>query len=223
MRFYVLVLVFLFGSGCSVSNQQSIAEEGALVVEKYENGEKKSEGHILGDRVKTETYDPIAKSYGSTVTSPRKVGVWIYWHENGQEMMKGSYKNGKKQGRWTLWHDNGEKGGEGTYENDEENGRWTLWHDNGEKFMEETYKNGQKEGPWAIWHANGQKTAEGTLKNGEPEGILTRWYANGNKQEERTYKNGKKDGRCSAWHEDESINAELSGIYKDGKKISNQE
>jgi antitoxin component YwqK of YwqJK toxin-antitoxin module len=52
---------------------------------------------------------------------------------------------------------------------------------------------------------------------------LTRWYINGQKEEERACKNGKKDGRCRAWHEDGSINAELSGIYKDGNKISNQE
>jgi len=52
---------------------------------------------------------------------------------------------------------------------------------------------------------------------------LTRWYVNGVMAEKRTYKNGKKDGLCLGWHEDGSPNAGLSGIYKDGKKISNQE
>ena len=153
MRFCapVLFIVSLFVSGCSETSLAIIPEVGERVVERYENGQKRLEGHILGDWVERETSEPNTQSYG-------------YWYENGM-----------KQGLWTMWHE------------------------------------------------NGQKMAEAGLEIGMAEGIFRMWYDNGQIREEGIYKNSEKNGICRGWHEDGTINAELSGIYKDGKKISDQE
>jgi hypothetical protein len=126
MRFCapVLFIVSLFVSGCSVSNQQRIPEGSERVVERYENGQKKSEGHILGDGVdnsvvivERETSEPNTLSYGYTVTAPRKVGAWTYWYENGQKRGEGRFKSNMRDGYWTTWDENGQKLSEGTYKN----------------------------------------------------------------------------------------------------------
>ena len=82
---------------------------------------------------------------------------------------------------------------------------------------------GMKQGLWTMWHENGQKMMEAGLEIGMAEGIFRMWYDNGQIREEGIYKNSEKNGICRGWHEDGTINAELSGIYKDGKKISDQE
>ena len=107
-------------------------------------------------------------------------------------------------------------------------GLWTKWYEesvvpNGQQMMEGTYENGMKQGLWTMWHENGQKMMEAGLEIGMAEGIFRMWYDNGQIREEGIYKNSEKNGICRGWHEDGTINAELSGIYKDGKKISNQE
>jgi antitoxin component YwqK of YwqJK toxin-antitoxin module len=182
MRFCapVLFIVSLFVSGCSVSNQQRIPEGSERVVERYENGQKKSEGHILGDGVdnsvvivERETSEPNTLSYGYTVTAPRKVGAWIYWHENGQKMMEGTYENGMMEGRWTVWHKNGQKDREGTYKNGEGNGLWTYWYENGQKRGEGKFKSNMRDGYWTTWDENGQKLSEGTYKNGSASQAFT--------------------------------------------------
>ena len=37
----------------------------------------------------------------------RPIGLWTYWHDNGQKAGEGPYKQGFKQGLWVYWDHNG--------------------------------------------------------------------------------------------------------------------
>jgi len=58
-------------------------------------------------------------------------GKWIRWHENGQKLSEGSFKDGKGDGKWIGWHNNGQKGYEGTFINGQYGGEWIYWRPNG--------------------------------------------------------------------------------------------
>ena len=101
-RTALVLLASLICFGCS-----DPTGGGEKVVERYESGQKKSEGYLLDDGT--------------------KVGRWTFWHENGQKAKEGERKNEKPEGVWTSWHDNGQKSAEGEYKNGKKEGRWTYW------------------------------------------------------------------------------------------------
>ena len=103
-------------------------------------------------------------------------GIYLRWHNNQQNLGKGTYKKGSKEGLWTSWHENGQKAREGNYQNGKEEGPWILWHENGQKLNEGNYQNGKEEGLWILWHENGQKAREGNYQNGKKEGPWTLWH-----------------------------------------------
>ena len=82
-RLSAIAFVSLLMVGCSS------AVLGERVVERYESGQKKSEGHVL--------YDGTA------------VGFWTSWHENGQKAEQVTFNNGERDGVLTEWDENGVK------------------------------------------------------------------------------------------------------------------
>jgi len=152
VRIALLALPLLVG--CSVSTRG-----GTKVVERYESGQKKSEGYVLADG--------------------KKAGPWTAWHDNGQKEGEGEFKKGKSEGLWTIWHKNGRKALEGEFKNGQREGLWTVWHKNGQKDAEGEFKNWKEEGPFTEWHDNGQKKKEGECKNGKKEGRWTYWNEDG--------------------------------------------
>ena len=88
-----LLTTLLLGSlaGCS-----DPAGGGEKFVERYANGQQKSEGYRLDDGT--------------------KVGHWIEWCENGHKMIEGNfedgskkeegeYQNDEKEGPWIYWNE----------------------------------------------------------------------------------------------------------------------
>ena len=106
-------------------------------------------------------------------------GKWIEWHENGQKLCEGTYKDGKKDGKWIYWSENGKKGSEGTYKDGKDDGKWIFFWSNGQKHSEGTWKNEVKNGKWIYWDKNGQKNYEGTYKDGKFVGKWIYWDENG--------------------------------------------
>ena len=99
MKLLSTLLVLTFLVGCS-----DPTGGGEKTVERYDNGQKKSEGYLLDDGT--------------------EVGLWVGWHESGQKKEEGSYKNGKEEGLWTYWHNNEQKMSEGSYKNGQLEGLW---------------------------------------------------------------------------------------------------
>ena len=55
---------------------------------------------------------------------PPDDGPYEIYHENGQLMMKGTFKDGELDGPVESYYDNGELSYKGTYKDDEECGEW---------------------------------------------------------------------------------------------------
>jgi antitoxin component YwqK of YwqJK toxin-antitoxin module len=51
-----------------------------------------------------------------------------YFHENGQVMQEGFFKNGKLQGEWTSYDTNGSKMAVANYDQGKKVGKWFHWN-----------------------------------------------------------------------------------------------
>ena len=61
---------------------------------------------------------------------------------------------------------------------------------------------------------------QGKIKDGVLEGQWVNYFANGQLRYKGSYKNGKKEDEWVDYRRDGTVNSERSGIFKDGKKIS---
>ena len=48
-----------------------------------------------------------------------KNGLHTTYHENGQKMSEGNWKDGKRDGKYTAWHENGQIKSEKNYKDGE--------------------------------------------------------------------------------------------------------
>ena len=97
------------------------------------------------------TGDVKGQGWGQ-VQNGKRVGPWIWYHENGQVMYKGAYTDGKQDGHWVQYYSSGQLSSQGTYMNGKREGPWVFYASNGQKHLKEdkyhqgsgTYKNGNK-------------------------------------------------------------------------------
>lgn len=143
--------------------------------EKYPNGAAKSRGQVLQDQ--NDNYV--------------KVGLWTFWHDNGQKSEEGEYKDGERSGDWMYWRENGKKLKEGKFTNGKETGVWTYWYENGRKDFEGENRHGKRFGVWTFWHENGRKREEGRYEADLRVGVWTSWYQSGQKLAETQYAGGR--------------------------------
>ena len=86
------------------------------------------------------------------VQNGKRIGPWIWYHENGQVMYEGTYMDGKQVGHWIQYYSNGQLSSKGTYMNGKREGPWAVYDSNGQKYLKGdknrqgsgTYKNGIK-------------------------------------------------------------------------------
>jgi len=83
-----------------------------------------------------------------------------------------------------------------------------------------SYKNGKKEGAWVFYHENGQLRFKENFKNGELDGAWVSYYENGQLRSKGNFKNGKKDRSWVRYEENGTVQKRLTGMFKDGIKIS---
>ena len=82
------------------------------------------------------------------------------------------------------------------------------------------FKNGKREGSWVKYYDNGQLWFKGDYKNGKEEGPWVAYWRNGQLSFKGDYKDGRKEGRWVWYDEIGNPWKELSGVFKDGVKIS---
>ena len=87
-------------------------------------------------------------------------------------------------------------------------------------FVKGTFKNGKKNGTWVIYYDNGQLLTKSTYKDGKLDGPVVQYSPNGKVVSTGTFKDGRMDGGWQYYNEDGSKDLDLSGTYKNGKKIS---
>jgi len=81
-------------------------------------------------------------------------------------------------------------------------------------------KNGKKDGSWIEYWDNGQLKLKGNWKNGMSEGSWVYYYDNGKLDSKGDFKNGHLEGSWVSYKRNGTVSKELTGTYKNGKKIS---
>jgi len=121
--------------------------------------QKKAEGTYLFAKVVKQTDDDWWTAKPATFTREGKDvkhGVWTSWYPNGQEHIRGEYRDDQEVGKFTWWYANGQKALEGLYRDGKPNGLWVWWHENGQKATQGDYESGSLAGRWMGWTADGK-------------------------------------------------------------------
>ena len=108
---------------------------------------------------------------------------------------QGYIKDGKKEGPWLIYGRNGGLLSKGYWIEGKPNSYFWYYWENGMLMSEGLWVNGEKQGEWISYHENGMLESKGKYKNGKENGPWIMYWI---------------DGTIS----------ELSGIYKDGVKVS---
>lgn len=197
----VLGVTLMHGDEGQVDTIDTAGVEGVRV-ERYPNGQKKSEWHV-------------SKVNGESVPD----GTWQEWFEAGERKLQGNYLRGKKVGSWIGWHANGQQSMAGTYKDGLEDGQWTEWHSNGRKAMEGKFKNGEKDGDWRTWYPSGKYESATHYELGKPVGQWVKWYDNGIRMSIGEYVNGKREGLWVNYHDNniEELSENWSAGVLDGE------
>ena len=82
------------------------------------------------------------------------------------------------------------------------------------------FKNGKREGPRVVYYDNGQLSSRTEWRNGKPEGPWVGYYENGKLKWKGDFRNGEKEGSWVNYDDDGTLLKDLSGVFKDGVKIS---
>lgn len=122
-----------------------------------------------------------------------KVGEFVFYDEAGEEIGRGSYKDGLEDGPWTQTYDDGCTGA-GNFQDGRQAGPWKTFHKNGSLQDSGSYERGMREGTWLSYRKDGFKLREAEYAKGALNGRVT-WYG--------------KDGV--------TVDKSRSGIYEDGQ------
>ncbi len=82
------------------------------------------------------------------------------YYENGQQEMRGEFKNGVRHGKWIYWFEDGRKWTESAYENDMRVGQSVVWRNSGLKNYEGMYSKGKPHGTWVFYDLDGSRMKE---------------------------------------------------------------
>jgi|GEM_PF-7092295 len=134
-------------------------EDGGMLKEYHPNGKVKGQGKG--------TFDS-------------KEGKWEYFHQNGEKMMAGEYKDGKKLGVFSHWDEKGRLIEEEVWNAaGDHRESWTVmgYHWNDKKAYEGSVTHeGWKTGIWKYWYELGEKKIEEewikTCKNNDERFVL---------------------------------------------------
>ena len=118
------------------------------------------------------------------------VGLWSFYHKNGQLNGKGNYDESK-----------GEKLGSSGIPSDNREGLWRIWYENGQLSQEGNYVNNKGEGLWRYWYENGQLKEESNYVKEKTEGLHRQWFENGQLRQEGLFVDGKAKGLWRFWSE----------------------
>ena len=138
--------------------------------ELWPNGNKKSEGVIIGNALDVTADKAVQQRQAANAT---RDGKWSYWFENGTLRSEEFYDKGTMIGNWKVWYDNGILESDLNFTT----GKVAHFHKNGKKHSEGSInKGGIPTGNWIGYHDNGNKNFEGTYAlTGQKDGVWT-WY-----------------------------------------------
>ena len=165
------------------------------------------------------------------VKAGKRLGLWEFYHPNGELRAKGKYKDGKYQGQWEWYFLGGKLESKGPFKDGKYNGYWLANHKNGQLQWEGVYTKGKRVGPWVWYYPDGSLMEKRNYMYEQPGvqfGQLIKYHLNGQLMAIGEYKNGLKDGPWVFYEEDGTKRFYSSnygddagtGIYRSGIKIS---
>jgi len=163
------------------------------------------------------------------------VGLWSFYHKNGQLNGKGNYDESKgeklgssgipsdnREGLWRIWYENGQLSQEGNYVNNKGEGLWRYWYENGQLEREGEVISDKLNGLWRYWYENGQLKQEGNYVNGYRDGLWRFWYENGQLEREGNYVNNKGEGLWRYWYENGQLKEESNYVKEKTEGLHRQ-
>ena len=204
---------------------ERLHDTGLELVQRIENGQAQftleaREEELPSDGPITTKHSTGTKASEGTLRNGKRVGSWCEWYAEGQKSAQGNYFHGTKHGFWTYWYENGQVREAGEYLYGRKEGLWTSWYDNGQKERIAYYCNDRAEDRTTIWYSDGTKAAEGQLEEDLREGLWLEWHENAALGSRGTYRHGRAEGRWEYWDADGALDLGQSGVYQDGRRIS---
>ena len=134
--------------------------------------------------------------------------VAFFYHENGNVMSTGIYRNMKKDSTWINMTPSGRLSTVEEYKNDKLNGVRKVYfipEDPDDKSQlvsaEMTYKDGELHGEYKEYFLNGRTKMRGTYENNKQVGAWEEFHVNGQRSATYRFKDGKKHGYAIAYDE----------------------
>jgi len=106
-----------------------------------------------------------------------KLGLFIYYYENGQKSSEGEYLNNYMEGQWSYWYESG-KIKEKNYLKSGLIYSTEVFYKNGKIKYSGKFKYGKRHGKWIYWNTDGRITVEGDFKKGKRHGEWIRYFRN---------------------------------------------
>ena len=100
----------------------------------------------------------------SSDQGPRSDGPYEIYHDNGQLMMRGAFREGKRDGPYETYHENGQLKSKGTFKNGFEDGPYEAYYDNGQLRARGALKYRGWDGPWESYYRDGRVMEKGIYK-----------------------------------------------------------
>ena len=157
------------------------------VVETYKSNKRVGKSQTYWDiNIDGKHYLRETGSYSNN----KKVGVWKYYHQNGQLHYKDSLDQGSRilDGAYVFYYPNGNKKKVLSYKGGKSDGTWSCWYEDGSLKSQGNYLNGRENGDFKVWYSNGQLMIAETLINGKRTGTSYSYDLAGNVIDKKTYK-----------------------------------
>jgi len=115
----------------------------------------------------------------------RKVGVWIYYYEDGlTPKLIGNYTNNRPEGNYTKFYPNGKIEETGSFIRNKNIDTLRQYYPNGKIRFEAVYnQQGKENGTIKFYHATGNLEIKYNSKAGIPTGKAERYFENGDVRE----------------------------------------
>lgn len=154
--------------------------------------------------------------------------VAFFYHENGQVMSYGIYRNMKKDSIWVNYNPAGKLSTTESFKNDKLHGVTKVYFVTGELNVRtpvvatsKTYKNGEMHGEYKEFFVNGRTKLKGNYVNNVQDGAWEEFHLNGKRAATFRYLKGQKHGYQIAYDEGGKRIGEV--FYHFGKRLEGKQ
>ncbi len=185
----------------------------------YESGELKSKGEYKNSVMvgKWNYYftNGDIEITGKYNNKGRKIGEWVWYYPNREELMVENWANGKLEGDYFEYSEEGDTITSGVYYMGLEDGEW--YYNNSGTIEIGTYYEGMRIENWKVWFPNGKVAFDMNYDQDLYDGKYTAYWDNGRIKISGKYESGTPIGTWVRY--DEEGNPVMTTIYKDGREI----